>query len=255
MLVSGQVTGILSVQNLEEEYAFNEADVRLLQTFAASMSIALENARLYEQARQLAILEERQRLARELHDSVTQSLYGINLYAEAAAGQMTAGQYDRTHQYLTDIQNTAQESLAEMRLLIYELRPPVLQKEGLAAALQNRLYSVENRAGLKSSLKSNLEDRLPPDVEEGLYRIAHEALNNILKHAHARNVRISILQDQKALAMEISDDGIGFEPEAARREGCLGMISMQQRARMHGWNFKVDSHPGKGTRVRVEVEG
>ena len=107
---------------------------------------------------------------------------------------------------------------------------------------------------MKSSLKSNLEDRLPLDVEEGLYRIAHEALNNILKHAHARNVQISILQDRKALAMEISDDGNGFEPEAARREGCLGMISMQQRALVHGWNFKVDSNPGKGARVRVEVE-
>jgi signal transduction histidine kinase len=254
MLVSDQVTGILSVQNLEREYAFDESDVRLLQTFAASMSIALENARLYEQARQLAILEERQRLGRELHDSVTQSLYGINLYAEAARGQMAVEQYDQAHQYLTDIQSTAQESLAEMRLLIYELRSPILQKEGLVAALQNRLYSVENRAGLKSGLKSNLEDRLPPDVEEGLYRIAHEALNNILKHAHAKNVQISILQDRKALAMEISDDGIGFEPQAACREGCLGMISMQQRALVHGWNCKVDSKPGKGTRVRVEVE-
>jgi signal transduction histidine kinase len=254
MLVSGQVTGILSVQNLERENAFDESDVRLLQTFAASMSIALENARLYEQARQLAILEERQRLARELHDSVTQSLYGINLYAEAATGQLANGQADQAQQYLTDIQNTAQESLAEMRLLIYELRTPVLQKEGLVAALQNRLYSVENRAGLKSGIKSNLEERLPPNIEEGLYRIAHEALNNVLKHARARNVQISLLRDQKNITMEISDDGIGFEPAAASREGCLGLISMQQRALVHGWHFAVDSCPGKGTRILVEVE-
>ncbi len=254
ILAGDQVTGILSVQNLDQEEAFSESDVRLLQTFAASMSIALENARLYEQARQLAILEERQRLGRELHDSVTQSLYGINLYAEAAGGQLAIGQSDQVRQYLTDIQNTAQESLADMRLLIYELRPPVLQKEGLVGALQNRLYSVENRAGLKSSLKSNLEGRLPLDVEEGLYRIAHEALNNILKHARARNVQITILQDQKSLSLEISDDGIGFEPESAGREGCLGVISMQQRAQALGWHFTLDSSPGKGTRIRVEVE-
>lgn len=254
MLVSDQVTGILSVQNLEREYAFDESDVRLLQTFAASMSIALENAHLYEQARQLAILEERQRLARELHDSVTQSLYGINLYAEAAGGQLAVGQYDRAGHYLTDIQQTAQESLAEMRLLIYELRPPILQKEGLVAALQNRLYSVETRAGLKSSLRGNLGERLPPDVEEGLYRIAHEALNNVLKHAHARNVQISLLQDQRNIIMEISDDGLGFEPAAANREGCLGLLTMQQRALVHGWHFALDSRPGKGTRIRVEVE-
>ncbi|HEX6032888.1 MAG TPA: GAF domain-containing sensor histidine kinase [Anaerolineales bacterium] len=254
MLVSGQVTGILSVQNLERENAFDESDVRLLQTFAASMSIALENARLYEQARQLAILEERQRLARELHDSVTQSLYGINLYAEAAGGQLANGQYDRAGQYLADIQETSQESLAEMRLLIYELRPPVLQKEGLVAALQNRLYSVENRAGLKSGLKSNLEERLPSNLEEGFYRIAHEALNNVIKHAHAKKVQISLLQDQQTLTLEIADDGIGFEPESASREGCLGLISMQQRALAHGWHFTLDSRPGKGTRIRVEVD-
>ena len=254
MLVGDRVTGILSVQNVEKENAFGASDVHILQTFAASMSIALENARLYDQARQLAVLEERQRLARELHDSVTQSLYGINLYAEAAGGQIAIAQYDQVRQYLTDIQNTAQESLAEMRLLIYELRPPVLQKEGLVAALQNRLYSVENRAGLKSSLKSNLGERLPLDVEEGLYRIAHEALNNVLKHAHAKNVQIGILQDQKTLTMEIADDGIGFEPETACHEGCLGMISMQQRALVHGWHFTLDSSPGRGTRIRVEVE-
>jgi nitrate/nitrite-specific signal transduction histidine kinase len=254
MLVGAQVTGILSVQNVERENAFDDSDVRLLQTFAASMSIALENARLYEQARHMAVLEERQRLARELHDSVTQSLYGINLYAEAAGGQIAIGQYDQVRQYLTDIQNTAQESLAEMRLLIYELRPPVLKKEGLVGALQNRLYSVENRAGLKPGLKSNLGERLPPDVEEGLYRIALEALNNTLKHAQAKSVQISILQDRKTVTMEISDDGIGFEPESACREGCLGMISMQQRALVHGWRFTLHSSPGKGTRIRVEVE-
>ncbi|HLE92050.1 MAG TPA: GAF domain-containing sensor histidine kinase, partial [Anaerolineales bacterium] len=254
MLVGAQVTGILSVQNVERENAFDDSDVRLLQTFAASMSIALENARLYEQARHMAVLEERQRLARELHDSVTQSLYGINLYAEAAGGQIAIGQYDQVRRYLTDIQNTAQESLAEMRLLIYELRPPVLKKEGLVGALQNRLYSVENRAGLKPGLKSNLGERLPPDVEEGLYRIALEALNNTLKHAHAKSVQFSILQDRKTVTMEISDDGIGFEPESVCREGCLGIISMQQRALVHGWHFTLDSSPGKGTRIRVEVE-
>lgn len=252
MLVSGQVTGILSVQNLGHEYAFHESDIRLLQTFAASMSVALENARLYEQARQLAILEERDRLARELHDSVTQSLYGINLYAEAAGGQMAVEQYDQVRQYLTDIQNTAQESLAEMRLLIYELRPPVLQKEGLLAALQNRLYSVENRAGLKTTLQSNLEKRLPLYAEESLYRIAQEALNNILKHAHAKNVQISLTQDDQTFCMEISDDGIGFEPDTAFREGCLGMNSMKQRASAYGWRFLVDSSTGHGTRIRVE---
>lgn len=254
MMVGDQVTGIISVQNLDEEYAFNESDIRFLQMFTASISIALENARLYEQAQRLAALEERQRLARELHDSVTQSLYGINLYAEAALGQWNAGQGEQLRQSLADIQATAQESLADMRRMIYELRPPILEREGLAAAIQNRLFSVESRAGLKSSFSSNLETRLPISVEEGLYGIVREALNNTLKHACAHNVTVTIMQDDECIRLEISDDGVGFDPDEACREGCLGIASMQERAREQGWRFKVQSEAGAGTRVRVEVK-
>lgn len=113
----------------------------------------------------LAILDERQRLTRELHDSVTQSLYGISLYAQAATGNIHANQIEQAVQYLEDIQNTAQESLADMRLLIYELRPPALEKEGLISALQQRLISVEDRARIKSSIQTNLSGRLPAQVE------------------------------------------------------------------------------------------
>ncbi len=251
--VKNTVIGVMSADS-DRVGAFDQSDEIILQTLANQASVAIENVRLHEQEKNIAVLEERDRLARELHDSVTQSLYGINLYAEAAGGQIALGQYDQVRQYLSDIQNTAQESLAEMRRLIYELRPPVLQKEGLVAALQNRLYSVENRAGLKFSIKSNLGERLPLDVEEGLYRIALEALNNTLKHARAKNVQVNLLQDQKTLTMEISDDGIGFEPETMSREGGVGMSSMQERALAHGWPFTLDSRPGRGTRIRVEVK-
>jgi signal transduction histidine kinase len=253
MLVSSQVTGILSVQNLERENAFDESDVRLLQTFAASMSIALENARLYEQARQLAILEERQRLGRELHDSVTQSLYGISLYAQAASGKINANQIEQASQYLDDIQNTAQESLADMRLLIHELRPQGLDREGLISALQHRLISVEERAGIKSRIETNLTVRLRADIEEGLYQIAREALNNIIKHAHAKSVLIHLQRETESITMEITDDGVGFDPETACREGCLGLTNMQERARAQGWQIHIESTPGHGARIRVEV--
>lgn len=255
MLINAQVAGILSVQNIERENAFDESDIRLLQTFAASMSIALENARLYEQARQLAIMEERQRLSRELHDSVTQSLYGISLYALAASGKIMVNEIEQARQYLDDIQNTAQESLADMRLLIYELRSPALDREGLIQTLHNRLISVEDRVRIKSNIQSNLNDRLTPDVEEGLYQIAREALNNIIKHAHAKNIQINFKQDASVISMQIVDDGIGFEPDTAYREGCLGMSTMQERARLQGWHFDIESSPGNGTRVVVEIKG
>jgi signal transduction histidine kinase len=254
IMTGDAVTGILSVQNLDEENAFGESDVRLLQTFAASMSIALENARLYEQAQNLAVLEERQRLARELHDSVTQSLYGISLYAQAATGKINIHQLEQATQYLEDIQNTAQESLADMRLLIHELKPPILEKEGLVSALQNRLNAVENRASINSNIKSNLTSRLPADMEEGLYQIAREALNNIIKHARAKTISIFLGCETDSVSMEVSDDGIGFVLENTGRTGCLGLANMQERARSHGWKLIIDSSPGKGTRVRVEIK-
>jgi signal transduction histidine kinase len=254
MLSGSQVTGILSVQNVDRENAFDESDVRLLQMFAASMSIALENARLYEEARQVAALEERQRLARELHDSVTQSLYGISLYAQAASGNLHAGQIEPAGQYLEDIQNTAQESLADMRLLIFELKPPILEKEGLVSALQQRLMSVENRARINSKIETNLTDRLPPKTEEGLYLISREALNNIIKHACAKNVTIRIQRRADSVSMEIADDGIGFELENARREGRLGLSNMGERAQAQGWKLDIQSTPGSGTCIKVETK-
>ena len=253
ILAGGQVTGILSVQNVERENAFSESDVHLLQTFAAAMSVALENARLYEQARQLAVFEERQRLGRELHDSVTQALYGISLYAQAATGKILCDQIDQSMQYLADIQSTAQESLADMRLLIHELRPPILEREGLVAALQSRLTSVESRAGIKTNIKNDLKARLPQQIEEELYQIAREALNNTIKHAQARNVFIGLEQEGDLVSMQISDDGIGFDPETAQREGCLGLVNMKERARSQGWVFGLESSPGNGTRIKVET--
>ncbi len=254
MFENDKVKGILSVQNLEYENAFDEADIHLLELFAASMSIALENARLYEESKQHGILIERQRLAQELHDSVTQSLYGITLYAQAAAGNIRAGQVELAAQYLEDIQNTAQESLADMRLLIYELKPPILEREGLVAALQNRLTSVEDRVRIKSSLQTNLTERLPTQIEEGLYQITREALNNIIKHAHAKNILIRLQRETDSVLMEIIDDGTGFERSAMRSSGCLGMSNMQQCAQSHGWQLKIESSLGNGTRIRVEVE-
>jgi signal transduction histidine kinase len=253
IIVKGRTIGVLDAQS-EDLNFFDQTDVEMLQSLASQAGIAIENVRLHEKAKDIAVLEERQRLARELHDSVTQSLYGLNLYAEAAMGYLAIGQLDQVREYLNDIQMTTQESLAEMRLLIYELRPPILEQEGLVVALQNRLYSVENRADLSTSLKSNLEKRLSPAVEEGLYRIAQEALNNILKHARAKNVEISLMQDKQAVKMEIADNGIGFDPETACQEGCLGIVTMRERASANGWEFNVDSSPGMGTRILTEVK-
>jgi signal transduction histidine kinase len=254
MVVDDRVIGILSLQDVEHEHAFTESDARLLETVAASMSVALENARLWGQEKQIAVLEERQRLGRELHDSVTQSLYGIGLYSQAAGGQLALEHYEQVRKYLDEISEASQEALAEIRLLLYRLRPPVLEQEGLVAALQQRLAAVEGRAGLKTELQTDLTARLPPTVEEGLYHVAQEALNNAVKHAHAKSVHVALLQNGPAVELEINDDGVGFRPSDARHEGKMGLPSMQERAAEIGGKLKLTSEPGKGTIVRVEVD-
>ena len=161
----------------------------MMGLFADQAAIAIENGRLTQEVERIAVMEERNRLARDLHDSVTQSLYGVSLYAEAAARRLTSGIIRVFEDNLQELRKTALDALKEMRLLIFELRPPLLEKEGLEAALQARLDAVEGRAGLKTELHVGISERLPGNIEEGFYRIAQEALNNVLKHAQARRSR------------------------------------------------------------------
>ncbi len=250
--VKDKIIGVMSAASDRPE-AFDQSDEIILQTLANQTSVAIENVRLHEQEKRIAIVEERQRLGRELHDSVTQSLYGITLYSQAAAGHLAMRHYGQVDKYLDEINETSREALAEMRLLIYQLRPPVLEKEGLLAALQARLAAVEGRAGLNTDLKTDLTDRLPIAIEEGLYHIAQEALNNALKHSHARSVHVSLLQNRGIICLEIEDDGSGFEVASSYQEGKMGLLDMEQHASELGGRLTIDSGPGKGTRIRVDI--
>ena len=210
---------------------------------------------LRQSEREKAVVDERNRLARELHDSVAQSMYGVTLLAEVASQLLSSGQADQVAGYLGELKDTAKESLAEMRLLIYELRPPVLEEEGLASALQARLEAVESRAGLETELHLAGEHSLDSQAEEALFRIAQEALNNVLKHAQARRVAVSLRQAEGAVTLEITDDGTGFDPTGARRSGGLGLRGMEERAAEIGARLEIESAAGSGTTVRVTREG
>ena len=204
------------------------------------------------QAEELATAKERNRLARELHDSVAQTLYGLTLQAEAASRKLNAGQTDEVSDYLGEIRDSAQQTLKETRLLIFELRPPVLEQEGLAVALRARLESVESRSGLKTQINLQELGRLPGGIETSLYGISNEALNNILKHAHANEVTVSLEKKIDNIILQISDNGIGFDPNSVEQFGGLGLKGMQERAEQVGGNIQVKS--GKnGTQVTVEV--
>ncbi len=225
----------------------------LLASIGHQIGVAVDNAQLYEQAQQLAVMKERNRLARDLHDSVTQALYGVTLYSEAASRQLATGDMDLVADHLSEIRSTAQESLREMRLLIFELRLPALRSEGLAAALQARLESVESRVGLDTMFRVEGDSKLSPEVEEGLYRIAQEALNNALKHAHASSVSVVLHHNDRAVSMSIQDDGIGFDPSEARAQSGFGLKGMEERVARLGGRLSIRSSPGEGTRIEVEV--
>lgn len=203
-------------------------------------------------AQTAAIMEERQRLARDLHDSVTQALYGIALHAEVARRLLASGDATNAANYLSVLQETAQEALAEMRLLIFDLRPSILGDVGLAAALQVRLETVEGRANLQTQLIVDVADKLPALIEQVLYNIAREALNNALKHAHAQHVTVRVWQTHISVCIEIRDDGIGFDP-TIHTNGGLGLCGIAERVAQVKGQLILHSEPKAGTTLRAEI--
>lgn len=202
------------------------------------------------QAEELATAKERNRLARELHDSVAQTLYGLTLQAEAAARELNAGRADKASEQLREIRDSAQQSLQETRLLIFELRPPILEQEGLASALRARLESVESRSGLKTQIQLQEVGQLSAKIEAGLYGVSNEALNNVLKHARATEVKVSLKKESNKVVLEIQDNGVGFDMNAAA--GGMGLSGMKERAEGFGGDMQIKSGPS-GTTIRVEV--
>jgi signal transduction histidine kinase len=256
LISRGEVVGTLFVITSRVR-EFSQQGIELLRSIGGQIGVAVENAKLYERAQQMAVVEERQRMARELHDSVTQSLHSSTLLAEAGHRVAGAGDLERTQRYLAWLGETSQQALKEMRLMVYELRPLTLKEEGLVGALQQRLNAVERRAGVDAHLVVSEEIELPRDVEEAFFRIAQEALNNALKHATPTSVALTIqtegsVTDQR-VALEVADDGIGFDTNAVADKGGMGLASMRERAEQIGGQLTIHSALAEGTRVKVVV--
>jgi signal transduction histidine kinase len=253
IMAKGSVIGVLDVQS-DEPGAFDQSDLVVLQTLAHQLAVALENARLYGQAGQFAALEERQKLARELHDSVSQALYGIALGARTARTLLDrpgtpAAALAEPLDYVLSL---AEAGLAEMRALIFELRPESLQSEGLVAALTKQTDSLRMRHRLDVRVDFCGEPDIPLEVKEALYRIAQEALNNIAKHAHARHVDVRLAPDGESVILTIGDDGVGFDPQG-EFPGHLGLHSMRERAERLGGTLHLESAPGRGARLTIQM--
>lgn len=250
LLIKGVVYGVLTLFYTQSQLFSNE-DMRLGGIFGYQTALVLENAQLRAQVEHAAILQERNRLARDLHDSVTQSLYSLTVLAEAGRRLAKAGDLKRVEEAIARLGEIGQQALKEMRLLVYQLRPLALKSVGLVRALQQRLDTVERRAGVEASLSVEGELTLPPSVEEELYHIVLEALNNVLKHASATALRVSIRVAAPVIEIEVCDNGKGFTFPGELDTGGIGLLGMQERAERLGGELAVHSLPGAGTLIKV----
>lgn len=207
---------------------------------------------LYEQAQELAALQERQRLARELHDSVSQALYGIGLGAHTVKEALECNDLEQSLASIEYVITLAEAGLTEMRALIFELRPESLETEGLVAALTRQVAVLRTRYKLIVEPSLDDEPDLSLEQKQALYRIAQEALHNIVKHARASTVYLRLAREDEELFLEVRDDGKGFDPTGFF-PGHLGMRSMHERATKIGGILSVESIPEKETRVCVRV--
>jgi signal transduction histidine kinase len=249
-------TGVIGAFYLTEKEGaddFSAADQRLIEMLAAHAAIAIENARLYEQSRELSIAEERNRLARELHDSVTQKLFSLVLSAEAAATLLDRDGSEARAE-LERLQELAREAMDELRTLVFELRPPAVDSEGLATALRKHVDVLRRAYRREIGLELIGTPSGAPRIERDVLRIAQEALQNALRHAGADHVELRLDARNGRLVMSVTDDGVGFDPAAPElRSRRLGLTSMEERAQAIGGTLSIDSTPGAGTTVRLEV--
>jgi signal transduction histidine kinase len=247
-----RTVGVLSVYNKEGEGGFTDRDAELATFFANQAAAAIENARLYEQTREYAVVEERNRLARELHDSVTQSLFSVTLLCEAALSLMDRDP-TKARERLERANDLAQGALAEMRALIFQLRPMTLQEEGLLSALKKHLNALHSRHGRVVQLQVvGTARRLPAEIEDATFRIVQEGLNNVIKHADSQTATVVLEFAPGSVRSSVTDNGVGFDPNAPRQSGTLGMSTMRERAEAAGGRLTITSAPAKGTTVTAE---
>ena len=247
----GEIIGAMQLVN--KSPGFDEDDLRIIGLIADQVAMTIENARLNARQERMAVLEERHRLARDLHDSVTQSVYAVSVLSEATARLVDAGRIAEARDHLSELRDAALSALRQMRHLIFELHPPDIEKLGLVATLRARLAAVEERAGVRTSLHCEGAGALPLPVAEGLYRIAQEAFHNSVKHARASHIALRIAQAEDEVTLEILDDGLGFDLPAGRAKRGMGLCGMEERAAELGGTLRIHTEPGCGTRIVVCV--
>lgn len=253
--IGERIMGVLDIES-ENLDAFSDADLFTAQTLADQLGIAIENARLYKETGQIAVMEERNRMAREIHDTLAQGFTGIILQLEAA--EQALGASNDVLQHLNKARSLARGSLNEARRSVWDLRPKALEQLSLSEALRQEAGSFASSTNIKTRIDISEKTRtLPPEVETTILRICQEALNNIRKHARATEVRIALAFKEADVTLKVRDNGVGLKTGASKgakgEHKGFGLISMQERARNVGGKFEVQSEKGKGTLIQVTI--
>lgn len=249
ILLQQQVIGFINLQSFQPAF-FTPLDADRLQAFAEQAAIAIQNARLYQQGQVLAVLEERQRLARDLHDAVTQTLFSARLIAESLPRQL-ASDPAWVESHLNELYLMLKGAHAETRTLLLELRPDDVGKATtLDDLLRQLVTSAQSRKHLAFELVFNYDHDPSPEVKSMTYRVAQEAINNVVKHAGATRVRVHLSGDDDYLRLTVADDGRGFDPPPV--PASMGLSIMHERAEAIGADLRIDSQPGQGTTVILE---
>ncbi|HET8569978.1 MAG TPA: GAF domain-containing sensor histidine kinase [Candidatus Limnocylindria bacterium] len=252
ILLRGEPLGNLYLTEKVGAEEFSDEDERALVTLAAQAAIAIENARLYEQSERVTILEERQRIGMDLHDGAMQSLYGVGLLLEDAAAQVDDRPPDAKRAIARAV-DRLNATIADLRSYVIGLSPIRESDRPLREALPALAHQVAANALLHVSVDVDprAEEALDRSQREAMFFIAHDALANVARHARARNVALRLVRRDATVALEIADDGVGFDP--ADRVGGLGLRNMRERAFLVGGSLGVESAPGRGAQVRFEV--
>jgi signal transduction histidine kinase len=247
------VIGAIYLTQKDGAEEFSALDEQLISVLAAHAAIAITNARLYEQSRELSVISERNRLALELHDVVSQKLYSVVLTAETVATLLDRDTVAARGQ-VAKLQEIARQALDELRSLIFELRPPDLVQDGLCGALRKHVDVLRRVQSADVVMEGDLELAPDPRRDAEVFRIAQEAMQNALRHAQASRVVVRLSGDGGQLALDVVDDGVGFDPQSVElRARRLGLTSMEERAHRIGGRLEIRSTRGMGTTVHLDV--
>jgi nitrate/nitrite-specific signal transduction histidine kinase len=257
--MGNNVIGVLDIESTDVD-AFGEADLYTAQTLADQLAVAIDNARLYDETRQMAVMEERNRMAREIHDTLAQGFSGIILQLEAGE-QALGSDLPALQRHLNQARNLARKSLAEARRSVWNLRPQALEQRPLADAIKEEVdrFSQGTGVNVKFNILGDRRD-LPPELEAGILRIFQESMANVRKHAKATEVEVNLTFNEAAAELAVRDNGVGFKPKVSgdvdrgkKKRDTFGLISMRERARGLGGTFEVQSQSGKGTLVKIVI--